>query len=119
MKVTNNRKYIFGGLVALILSAPMMASAAIDSRPESAQSMTLNVSDLDLTQDEGIETLYARLKSNVDKVCGVKHTHITGSRISSSKIERHFKKCTADSLNRAVQSINIEKLNNLHQQSTS
>lgn len=72
MKVANDKKYFLSGVIALVLAVPMMANAAIDNRPESTQSMTLNVSDLDLTQDEGIETLYARLKSNVDKVCVLK-----------------------------------------------
>ena len=117
MKVTNDKKYFLSGVIALVLAVPMMANAAIDNRPESTQSMTLNVSDLDLTQDEGIETLYARLKSNVDKVCGVKNTHITGSRISSSKIKRHHKKCSTESLDRAVKSIDLEGLTDLHQRS--
>ena len=95
----------------------MLSSAAVNTSPQTDYSMILNISNLNLSQDQGIETLYARLKTNVKKVCSVKQTDVIGSRITSATVERYQRKFSVASLERAVQAINLEKRTNLHNQS--
>jgi len=119
MKQKMNKANLIAALMSASLTLPAVSTAAINTYGTHSESLTVNVSDLDLSQEKGIETLYQRLKTNAVKVCGIQETHITGSRIASSKIKRHHKKCTRDALGRVVDSIGDERLIRLHQEQSS
>ncbi len=105
-------------LLLVILAVPAVTLAGVNNGKERVETMSISISDLDLTQKEGIATLYKRLKSSAGKVCGAKDGHITGSRIASLKIKKQYKKCYARALNGAVQGINNKILTELHSSNT-
>lgn len=53
-------------VLALLAAAPGVASASDDSL---TRTTTVRISDLDLTRAEGIQTLDARIKAAVNRVC--------------------------------------------------
>ncbi len=107
-------KQILSPIVCLILSAPLLASAVTSDRGIQTGAMKIVTSDLDLSREEGISTLYNRLQKGASDVCGVRDTQVTGSRIASLKIKRQHRKCSTEALNNAVQSINNEMLSEFH-----
>ncbi len=109
-----DNKYLLVALLSAFLSVPALTTAAIGKDKTEVKSMKITFSDLDLSREEGIETLYQRLKSGASKVCGTKNTHVTGSRVESSKTKNGFKRCYAKALNSAVQSINNTRLTDIH-----
>ncbi|MFT7459772.1 MAG: UrcA family protein [Planctomycetota bacterium] len=119
MKNRFNHKQLLTPFLCLVLSIPGFAFAVVNKDKAEVESMKITFPDLDLSQDEGVVTLYQRLKSNVGKVCGEKDTHVIGSRIAASKIKKEYKKCTALALNNAVKSIDNEKLTKLHTKANS
>ena len=109
-----SKKYLLVALLSVFLSVPAVTIAAVSKDKAQDNSMTITISDLDLSKEAGIESLYQRLKINVSKVCGEKDTHVTGSRIASSKIKKRHKKCSIEAMDRVVKSIDNEKLTKLH-----
>ncbi len=105
-------------LLFVILAVPTVSIAGVNKGKEQVETISISISDLDLSQKEGIVTLYERLKSSAGKVCGAKDGHVTGSRIASLKIKRQYKKCYARALNGAVQGINNKSLTELHGSNT-
>ena len=101
-------------ILLVALTSPALTSAAVERNGIQTDAMKITVSDLDLSQREGVETLYNRLKKGANNVCGVKHTLVTGSRIASSKIRQQHRKCYAKALNNAVKNINNKILTDLH-----
>jgi UrcA family protein len=118
MKNWFNYKYLMAPILGIILSVPAVATAVATKHGAQTETMKITVSDLDLSQEDGILTLYQRLKTSAGKVCGVKDSHVTGSRIASFKIKRQHKKCSAEALNNAVQSFNNKMLTDLHRNKT-
>ena len=113
----SSKKYFIVALLSVFLSVPAVTVAAVSNDKAQAESITITISDLDLSHDAGIVTLYQRLKDNVSKVCGEKDTHVTGSRVASSKIKKRHKKCSIEAMDRVVKSIGNEKLTKLHSRS--
>jgi UrcA family protein len=107
-----NHKQIFISIVCLILSLPAVTTAVVTQN----QTRTVSVSDLNLSNEKGIETLYQRLTISASKVCGPKESYGTGHRIESRKSRNQFETCSTEALNSAVQSINNEQLTALHAQ---
>ena len=114
MKNWISHKHILDPILCLILSVPVVATAVVNKNTTQNETMKITVSDLDLSREEGILTLYQRLKDGVSKICGAEETIVTGSRIKSLQVEKHFKKCTSAALNKAVKNINNKMLTNLH-----
>ncbi len=108
------KKYLLVALLGASLSVPAVTTAAVNNDKVQTESMRIEFSDLDLSREEGIKTLYQRLKSSANKVCGTKDVHVTGSRIAASKIKRQFKRCYAKALNGAVQTVNNKGLSDFH-----
>ena len=107
-------KQLLAPVLLIVLCGPAIANAAVERNGIRTDAMKITVSDLDLSQREGVETLYGRLKKGANNVCGVKHTQVTGSRIGSSKIKQQHRKCYAKALNNAVKNINNKMLTDLH-----
>ena len=114
MKTVLNPKFLLTPMLCIILSAPALATAVVAKHNVQIENMNVPVADLDLSREEGVFTLYKRLKNSASKVCGEKEAHVTGSRIGSLKVKRQYKTCYAEALNSAVQSINNERLTDLH-----
>lgn len=108
------KKYLLIALLSTGLSISSLSNAAVNSNNTQTETMKITVSDLDLSQHQGVVTLYNRLKNSAGKVCGSRGDHVTGSRIASSKIKRQFKRCYARALNGAVQSIANDRLTDFH-----
>jgi UrcA family protein len=111
-------KQLLTPILLVALSSPALTSAAVQRNGIRTDAMKITVSDLDLSQREGVETLYSRLKKGANNVCGVKHVQVTGSRIASSKIKQQHRKCYAKALNNAVKNINNKMLTDLHTSNT-
>lgn len=118
MKSHFNYKFLLAPVLGIALSAPAIASAVPAKHQTHDQSMKVTISDLDLSKEEGIVTLYERLKHGANKVCGKYDTQVTGSRIQSLNIKKQYEKCSSDALNKAVRIINNKKLTDLHRKST-
>ena len=118
MKNWFNYTLLMAPILCIILSVPAVATAVTTKHRTQTETMKVTVSDLDLSQEDGVLTLYQRIKTSAGKVCGVKDSHVTGSRIASLKIKRQYKKCSAEALDQAVQSINNKMLTDLHTNKT-
>lgn len=118
MKKLITSKHLLVTILFFVFSGPAIVSAAVERNGVRTDSMKIIVADLDLSQKDGVETLYYRLKKGANDVCGVKYTQVTGSRIASSKIKQQHRKCYAKTLNNAVQSINNKMLTDLHSSNT-
>ena len=111
-------KQLLTPILLVALSSPALTSAAVERNGIRTDAMKITISDLDLSQREGVQTLYNRLKKGANNVCGVKHSQVTGSRIASSKIKQQHRKCYAKALNNAVKNINNKILTDLHTSNT-
>jgi UrcA family protein len=114
MNISMNTRMLLTPILFIILTGPTIVKANVGEVKTNTQATSVSVSDLDLSQKEGVATLYNRLKKGAKDVCGEKHTQVTGSRIASSKIKRQHRKCTVLALDKAVQSINNEMLTDWH-----
>ncbi len=113
MKDWFNYKRILTPMFCLMLALPFTATAATDMETQ-VDSLNVGISDINLEQKEGVETLYVRLKKAARKICGDKYTHVTGSRTDAFKIKRQHKKCMSEALASAVNKINNPNLTALH-----
>jgi len=75
-------------------------------------SKTVSYADLNLKNSAGVEALYKRIKKAAYEVCQIP----TGTH--QIRIESEFKACKADSIDRAVQQVNLPSLVALHQSRT-
>ena len=114
MKTATNNKALLVAVLSSTLVLPAISNAAVNNNHLETESATLKISDLDLNQEKGIVTLYERIKSTANKVCGSKDTEFTGSRVEASKYRRDFKRCYARALNGAVNSVKNERLTEFH-----
>ena len=112
MKNWFNHKQILASILCLILSLPAMVTAVVMQN----ETTTVSVSDLNLSNEKGIETLYQRLTIAASKVCGSKDFSRTGYRIESWKSKKQYEACFTEALNSGVQRINNERLTALHAQ---
>lgn len=108
------RKQLLVAFLCIICSGLVAYNG--DAATSNKGDTTLNVitSDIDMSSNEGITTLYLRLKKAADKVCGSKKSYGTGATIESRENNKSYEGCIANALNNAVQSINNDKLTALH-----
>jgi UrcA family protein len=65
-------------------------------------------SDLDLTTQKGVDTLYRRIHTAAGRYCEELHSR-TGSRIATG-----YEECVTDAVNNTVSSLNLPSLSALH-----
>jgi UrcA family protein len=87
------------GFIALALTLSMGAGAAMVKGTHSA--VRVDLSDLDLTHEDGQQVMEARLKRAAKKVCGSQDIRKAGS----LEIVRKNKACFIDSFANAVDSV--------------
>src|SRR5579862_3432744 len=92
-------------LLAVFLSPLGSAATAVGPRDE-VVTRIVNFADLDLTNSKAIETLYRRLKTAADQVCG------------SADLTRlqtlYVRQCTKRAIDQAVKDVNSSSLTSLH-----
>jgi UrcA family protein len=112
MKSNSITSYIGTGMLAFsatIGQAWMVSVAHADNAP-ATQSLRITVSDLDLSKNTDVATLYARIKSAALQACGA--DVVTGSRLPSGS----KKQCMTQAVDGAVSQINNTSLSAFHKQ---
>jgi UrcA family protein len=100
-------------ILSVVLAAGIGMSSIAGAVSSDSRSAAVSYSDLDLSNVTGQETLYKRLRTASEGVCGP--TSISKNRSLSAAA--NARKCFKSSLNEAVQSINHEALKALHKTS--
>ena len=96
------RRLCVASFAALALGFALNAVASPTDEP---RSITVKFAELDLSKPAGAKALYSRIKQAAWTVCG-------GG--SSPDAYRYFRQCYADTVTRAVTSINSPLLSALH-----
>ena len=99
-------------VVVLMLSV-LLPTAAIAAAPSpfDENSITVSYADLDVDSEAGARTLYTRLRSAAERVCGV-GSHL---KLGSLAATIEAKDCYTESLDRAVAEIDNEQLTRIHE----
>ena len=97
-------------IIAAALSVPFALNSGI-SRAEAPgqEGVRVSVSDIDLSTQVGVKTLYSRIHVAAKRYCESVFTH-TGSRISAG-----YEGCVVDAVNNTVHSLNLPALTALHE----
>ena len=114
MKPSSFSSYIGTGMLAFCatIGQAWMVNTARAADTASAQTLRLQVSDLDLNKSADVATLYKRIKSAAVEACG--NDFVTGSRLPSES----KKQCMNEAISGAVQQINNPSLSAYHKQET-
>jgi UrcA family protein len=107
MNISFRSKYLSATMLCVIFSIPAVSMAASMTHEENVNPIKVSFSDLNLSQDEGVETLYHRLKVAARKSCGSKVTR-------ELWILANNRQCVNSALAKAVESIDNEKLKRRH-----
>ena len=102
----NLRNLIYTALFAVCFYAPV-TSAMIHE--EGDNSVRVSFGELDVSQQEGVEVLYQRIKTAARKVCGA-----NDYRIRSLSTQRVAKKCFNNAVDNTVDKIGNPALEALH-----
>jgi len=89
----------------------LTAGAACAHAEDAVPQMTVKYSDLNLTSDVGIHTLYSRIKAAAAKVCDGYQTD--GNDANDLSARTAFKACRDTAINQAVAQMNIAPLTQL------
>lgn len=103
------RKWV-GGFAALCLTIGAQQASA-EAEFEDFRSITISYSDLDLTRQAGIETLYKRINWAARAACGPASLHKYDAFLSSRKA---WRECVDRAIANAVEDIDEPKLTALH-----
>jgi UrcA family protein len=102
-------------IIVCTLAVLPLVSAHAATAPVSMQvgseyaQRTVNFRTLDLTHNQGVDRLYARIRIAAESVCA------PVSSIEQLKSRVGAKRCQADAIARAVADVNVPALTNLHQ----
>jgi UrcA family protein len=112
MKATSIASYIGTGVLAFsaTIGQAWMVSTASAADAPAPHSLRITVSDLDLSKNTDVATLYARIKSAAEQACGT--DVVTGSRLPSGS----KKQCMSQAVDGAVSQINNASLSAYHKQ---
>ncbi len=106
-----NRRLSFGRMLLVSIAAglPFAAQAGEPTRAQPpGSSVVVSYADLDLSEQAGASTLYARLKRASAKACGHQPPPI------ELKASRAYQDCYNLALNKAVDRVNSQQLYALH-----
>lgn len=112
MKESHLRNIQVVATFALFLGVPSIAEAARHSSVDKTDgTIRVSYSDLDLSSDDGVETLYKRLQRVSGTACE------TGGFMEKGSLRAviEAKACYADTLNRLVAEVRNEKLTAMHE----
>jgi UrcA family protein len=109
--IVRNRRFLFSRMLLLGIAAvlPFAAQAGEPARAQlTVNSVVVNYADLDLSEQAGARTLYARLKRASAKACGHRPPPI------ELKASRAYQDCYDLALNKAVKRVDSQQLYALH-----
>ena len=111
MKANSLSSYLGTGMLAICATVGQawMVNTARAADAPAPQSLRLSISDLDLSKESDVATLYARIKSAAHQACGA--DVVTGSRLPS----KDMKQCLSQAIDGAVIQINNPTLSAYHQ----
>ena len=92
--------------VLAVFLSPLGSAATTVGPGYEVTTRTVNFADLDLTNSKAIATLYRRIKTAADQVCG--STEYT--RLQTV----HVRKCTKKAIDQAVRDVNSSGLTSFH-----
>ncbi len=107
MNILFRRQNLPGVLLCVLFSIPAASMAASMTNDENSNSITVSFADLNLSQEEGVKTLYGRLKLAARQSCGSADTRD----LQRFRLNR---KCIETALANAVERIDNEQLKQLH-----
>ena len=112
MKANSITSYLGTGMLAFTatIGQAWMVNSAHAADAATPKSLRISVSDLDLSKNGDVATLYARIKSAALQACGA--DVVTGSRLPSGS----KKQCTSQAVDGAVSQINNASLSAYHKQ---
>ncbi len=107
MNISQSRKQLLAVVLGVAFSTPVISTAGTMPLEKDVNSITVSFADLNLSNDSGVETLYQRLKAGARRSCGT---------VSARQLNlfRLTKECVKNALAEAVDSIDNEKLDQLH-----
>ena len=107
MNIPQRRKQLLAVVLGVAFSIPAVSTAGTMPLEKNVNSVTVSFADLNLSNDSGVETLYQRLKTASHRSCGT---------VSARQLNlfRPIKECVKKALAEAVDSIDNEKLDQLH-----
>ncbi len=106
MTIFNNRNLLFTILFSISFYVPM-ASAMIHQEGDNAVRVTF--AELDISQKEGVEVLYQRIKTAARRVCGA-----DDHRTRSLSTQHAAKECFNNAVDNTVNKIGNPNLDALH-----
>jgi UrcA family protein len=110
MKVIKKASVLSAAALIVTLGVPTLASANLEGLANENFEVSVNFSDLDLTDDSGVVALYQRLRSAAYRACGSTSVFELGS-IEQAGENRQ---CFQAFINNAVSQIGNEKLTSYH-----
>ena len=110
MKESNVVRTFFVTAVVTVMAIPAIAAASPFINEANRTAVRVSYADLDLSNEAGLATLYARLRSASLAVCGSRSLIEAGSlgRLAENR------RCYEGALSKAVARINNDKLSELH-----
>jgi len=105
------RKSFLAALACILFIAPSLVNAGTWVDRIDDNSVIINFSDLDLSGDQGVETLYGRLRNGARQVCGSVNAK------ESLQFIRQRNNCFEQALSDAVKGINSSDLTEMHSSS--
>jgi len=106
MKAQTNFKYFLVLLLGIGLNSP--AFAVTMPHNTDFNSIKITFAELDMSSDEGVATLYQKIKSGARQVCGGRPN------LQNPGLTRLYRKCLTSALDTAVKEIDNAKLTSLH-----
>lgn len=116
MTNSNVRKQLVVSFLCVICSGLVASNSGAETLDNGDTALTVDLSDIDMTNDKGVTAAYVRLKDAAGKVCGSKNSYGTGATIEPRENSQGYTTCIDKALNGVVQSINNDKLTALHTQ---
>ena len=107
MKSNLFRLTVFAVLGAFALNTAVAADA--DSKSVNTGYIAVSYADLNMASNEGIDTLYRRIKLAAHKVCGVDNMRVT------LDIVRVNRACVIGAMDGAISDVNDARLTHLHE----
>ncbi len=109
MKESKLFKSLVATFVVIVLGGPAVVLAGTPSDFENAK-VTVSYADLNLENEEGVQTLYRRLKRASKEVSGFRSLTTVGDVGRFRKMRQYYN----EALSNAVESFNNERLSEIH-----
>ncbi len=107
MNILNTRKQLIAIALGAALTIPALSMAATMPQNNDNNRIIVSFSDLNLSNDKGVETLYQRIKVGARQFCGT----VSPRQLNLYRLN---KECVNRAIADAVESIDNEKLKQLH-----